>query len=239
MASSAKWAARERLRQLAVVIRSMTSWTRCMSDCSRARICEWMDVMRWVLAESLWGKSRRTRKRLTMPLGCSSMAPESCHCCSLRTASARGKRPVAAAASTSMLVYFLAVLLIFLRVLETGEASAVRVSKAGGLMYLYSEYLGVIALMSSKRSSSCALRRSSAFFWGAGQGMLTHDFEAGRLTRMSHSLDSSFRLRSMTSPALAYRCSSKKLPTNPLTLLKLGTSALDRSSMILMSSAQR
>ena len=61
----------------------------------------------------------------------------------------------------------------------------------------------------------------------------------GGLTRMSHSLDSSFRFRSMTSPALAYRLSSRNSPTNPLTLLKLGTSALDHSSMILISSAQR
>ena len=46
----------------------------------------------------------------------------------------------------------------------TGESSLVRLSKDGDLMYLYSEYFGVIALMSSKRSSSCAFKRSSAFF---------------------------------------------------------------------------
>ena len=45
-----------------------------------------------------------------------------------------------------------------------GEVSAVRVSKDGNLTYLYSEYFGVMALMSSKRSSSCAFRRSSALF---------------------------------------------------------------------------
>lgn len=48
----------------------------------------------------------------------------------------------------------------------TGEASAVRVENVGDLVYLYSEYLGVIARMSSKRSSSCAFKRSSAFFYG-------------------------------------------------------------------------
>ena len=44
-----------------------------------------------------------------------------------------------------------------------GEGSVVSFSKVGDLVYLYSEYLGVMALMSSKRSSSCAFRRSSAF----------------------------------------------------------------------------
>ena len=87
----------------------------------------------------------------------------------------------------------------------TGESSAVRLSKLGDLMYLYSEYFVVIALMSSKRSSSCAFKRSSAFFLGACQELFYHDFEFGRLTRMSHSLDSSFKFLSMISPALAYR----------------------------------
>lgn len=108
----------------------------------------------WFLAGSPEGKSVRTRKRFTTPLGWSSMAPESFHSCSFFTASARGKPPLAAAASTSIRVHFWAVLLVFLRALVTGELSAVRVSKAGLLMYLYSEYFGVIALISSKRSSS-------------------------------------------------------------------------------------
>lgn len=63
----------------------------------------------------------------------------------------------------------------------TGESSSMRLSKDGDLMYLYSEYLGVIALMSSKRSSSCAFRRSSAFFWrGICQGLFPRDLSVGR-----------------------------------------------------------
>lgn len=78
------------------------------------------------------------------------------------------------------------------------------------------------------------------FLGGSVRGFFFFNcIRVGRLTRISHSLDSSLRFRSMTSPTLAYRLISKNSPTNPLTLLKLGTSALDHSSMILMSSAQR
>ena len=62
-----------------------------------------------------------------------------------------------------MRVHFWAVLLAFLRALVIGDVSAVRLSKDGDLIYLYSEYFGVIALMSPKRSSSCAFKRSRAF----------------------------------------------------------------------------
>ena len=62
-----------------------------------------------------------------------------------------------------MRVHFWAVLLAFLRALVMGEVSVVRRSKVGDLMYLYSEYFGVVARMSPKRSSSCAFRRSRAF----------------------------------------------------------------------------
>lgn len=92
------------------------------------------------------------------------MAPESFHSCSFFIASARGKPPLLEAASTSICVHLWAVLLHFLSALVTGERSAVRLSKVGDLMYLYSEYFGVIALMSPKRSSSCAFKRSRAFF---------------------------------------------------------------------------
>ena len=137
-----------------------------MSPFSLSSICVYKDVMISFLADSVCGKSLRTRKRFTTPLGTRLMAPESFHAWSFRTASARGKPPLVEAMSMSMWVHLWAVLLYFLSAWVTGEASAVRVENVGDLVYLYSEYLGVIARMSSKRSSSCAFKRSSAFFYG-------------------------------------------------------------------------
>lgn len=61
-------------------------------------------------------------------------------------------------------MYYLAGLLSFLIARVVDEVSdEVRGSNDGDLVYLYSEYLGVIERMRVKRSSSWAFRRSRAF----------------------------------------------------------------------------
>lgn len=69
-----------------------------------------------------------------------------------------------AAESTSMWVYLMAGLLSCLMARVVDEVSEeMRCEKEGDLVYLYSEYLGVMERMRVKRSSSWAFSRSRAF----------------------------------------------------------------------------
>src|SRR5271170_2102220 len=77
------------------------------------------------------------------------MAPVSCHSWSFRTASCRVKPDARGTELASMCFHLCSSLVV-------------DDSNDGDLLYLYTEYFGVTARISSNRNSSCALRRPSA-----------------------------------------------------------------------------